>query len=94
MQRVMAARGANTRYGRAFAARLRAQGLVDIQAQARMTMWQGGSAGVRLFRANFEQLREELVLRTHDGVDEQKSLRSLTALRRPGSHIGQPLRVR
>ena len=83
MQRVMAARGANTRYGRAFAARLRAQGLVDIQAQARLAMWQGGSAGARLFRANFEQLREELVLRTHDGVDEQKSLRSVIALRRP-----------
>ena len=24
-------------------------------------MWQGGSAGARLFRANFEQLREELL---------------------------------
>ncbi len=27
----------------------------------RMAMWQGGSAGARLFRANFEQLREELL---------------------------------
>lgn len=61
MQRVMAARGANTRYGRDLAARLRAHGLVDIRAQARMSMWQGGSAGARLFRANFEQLREELL---------------------------------
>lgn len=61
MQRVMAARGANTRYGRDLAARLRAHGLVDISAQARMAMWQGGSAGARLFRANFEQLREELL---------------------------------
>jgi len=24
-------------------------------------MWQGGSAGARLFRANFEQLRDELL---------------------------------
>lgn len=61
MQRVMAARGANTRYGRDLAARLRAQGLVDVRAQARMAMWQGRSAGARLFRANFEQLREELL---------------------------------
>lgn len=61
IQRVMAARGANTRYGRDLAARMRAHGLVDIRAQGRMSMWQGGSAGARLFRANFEQLREELL---------------------------------
>ncbi len=61
MQRVMASRGANTRYGRDLAARLRAHGLVDIRAEGRMAMWQGGSAGARLFRANFEQLREELL---------------------------------
>jgi len=61
MQRVMAARGANTRYGRDLAARMRAHGLVDIHADGRMTMWQGGSAGARLFRANFEQLRDELL---------------------------------
>ena len=61
MQRVMASRGANTRYGRDLAARVRALGLVDIRADGRMAMWQGGSAGARLFRANFEQLREELL---------------------------------
>jgi ubiquinone/menaquinone biosynthesis C-methylase UbiE len=61
LQRVMAARGANTRYGRDLASRLRAHGMVDIRAQARMAMWQGGSAGARLLRANFQQLREELL---------------------------------
>ena len=61
MQRVLASRGANTRYGRDLAARMRAYGLVDIRAQGRMAMWHGGSAGARLFRANFEQLRDELV---------------------------------
>jgi ubiquinone/menaquinone biosynthesis C-methylase UbiE len=61
MQRVMASRGANTRYGRDLAARMRTHGLVDIRAQGRMSMWQGGSAGARLFRANFEQLREDLL---------------------------------
>ena len=61
MQRVMASRGANTRYGRDLAARVRALGLVDVRADGRMAMWQGGSAGARLFRANFEQLREELL---------------------------------
>jgi ubiquinone/menaquinone biosynthesis C-methylase UbiE len=61
MQRVLASRGADTRYGRHLAARMRAHGLVDIGAHGRMAMWQGGSAGARLFRANFEQLREDLL---------------------------------
>jgi SAM-dependent methyltransferase len=61
MQRVMAARGANTRYGRDLAARMCAHDLVDIRAEGRMAMWQGGSAGARLYRANFEQLRDELL---------------------------------
>jgi len=61
MQRIMASHGANTRYGRDLAARMRAHGLVDIRAQGRMAMWQGGSAGARLFRANFEQSREDLL---------------------------------
>ena len=61
MQRVMASRGANTRYGRDLAARMRSLGLVDIRAHGRTAMWQGGSAGARLFRANFEQLREDLL---------------------------------
>lgn len=71
MQRVMAARGANTRYGRDLAARMRALGLVEIRAVARMAMWQGGGAGARLFRANFEQLREELL---HTGLLTQAEL--------------------
>jgi SAM-dependent methyltransferase len=71
MQRVLASRGANTRYGRDLAARMRAHGLVDIRAKARMAMWQGGSAGARLYRANFEQLREELM---HTGFLTQAEL--------------------
>ena len=72
MQRVMASRGANTRYGRDLAARMRALGLVDVRAHGRMAMWHGGSAGARLFRANFEQLREALLgvgLLTQDELD-------------------------
>ncbi len=63
MQRLMASRGANTRYGRDLAARMRAHGLVDIRADGRTALWQGGSTGARLYRANFEQLREELLRR-------------------------------
>jgi hypothetical protein len=61
MQRFMAPRGLNPRYGRDLAARMRAPSLVDIRAQGRMTMWQGGSTGARLLRASLEQLREKLL---------------------------------
>jgi SAM-dependent methyltransferase len=61
LQRVMASRGTDTRYGRSLAARMRTLGLVDVRAEGRMAMWQGASAGARLFRANFEQLRDELL---------------------------------
>lgn len=71
LQRVMASRGADTRYGRDLAARMRALGLIDIRADARLAMWQGGSAGARLYRANFEQLREELL---HTGLLTQSEL--------------------
>jgi SAM-dependent methyltransferase len=73
MQRVLASRGANTRYGRDLSARMRAHGVVDIRADGRMSMWQGGSVGARLFRANFEQVREELLqigLLTQTELDE------------------------
>jgi SAM-dependent methyltransferase len=62
MQHVMMERGVNLRYGRFLAGRLRARGLVDVDAEGRTFMWQGGSAGADLMRANFEQLRDAMVV--------------------------------
>ncbi len=73
MQRVMTERGIDMRYGRMLAERLRAHGLVDIEAEGRMFMWQGGSPGTTLCRANFEQLRDTMVesgLITGEEIDE------------------------
>jgi len=89
LQRVMAARGANTRYGRDLGARMRAQGLVDISAQGRLAMWQGGSAGARLWRANFAQLREEL-LRT-DLLTESELDHDLARLDDPRTLFPSPV---
>lgn len=61
MGRLLAARGAEPRFGRTLFARLRAHGLIDVAAEARTFMWQGRSAGARLWRANFEQVREDLI---------------------------------
>jgi hypothetical protein len=55
---------------------MRALGLVDIRADGRLAMWQGGSSGARLYRANFEQLREELLrigLLTQSELDDDLS---------------------
>ena len=60
-QRVLAARGVEMRFGRLLAGRLRHHGLVETGAEGRVFMWQGRSAGARLLRSNFEQLRGEMV---------------------------------
>jgi SAM-dependent methyltransferase len=73
MQNVMMGRGVNLRYGRFLAGRLRARGLVDVDAEGRIFMWQGGSTGAALMRANFEQLRDAIIasgLVTDDEIDQ------------------------
>lgn len=61
MRRVMAKRGVDSRYGRSLVGRIRAQGLVGVDAEARMFMWKGGSAGAALLRAGLEQLRDAVI---------------------------------
>ena len=53
--------GVNRRYGRLLLGRLRAHGLVDLGAEARMFMWQRGSHGASLLRATYEQLAGALI---------------------------------
>jgi SAM-dependent methyltransferase len=61
MGRLMADRGFDRRYGRLLFARLRAQGLVGVGAEARAFMVQRGSPGAILVRANYEQLRASMI---------------------------------
>jgi hypothetical protein len=58
---VMAAAGVDLRYGRFLPARLRALGLVDVDAEGRVPLWRGRAAGADLLRANFEQLRDAIL---------------------------------
>lgn len=58
---IMQERGVELRYGRLLAGRLRAHGLQDVGAEGRVFMWQGGSRGTALHRANLEQLAVELI---------------------------------
>lgn len=61
MGRLMTERGFDRRFGRLLFPRLRAQGLVNVDAEARLSMLQAGSPGASLLRANYQQLRGALV---------------------------------
>jgi ubiquinone/menaquinone biosynthesis C-methylase UbiE len=54
-------RGVERRFGRLLYGRLRAHGLVEVDAEGRLFMWRGESSGVSLMRTNFKQLRGALL---------------------------------
>ena len=58
---VMTARGVHLGYGRLLPGRLQQNGLVDVDAEGRIPLWRGGGYGGMLMRANFEQLRDEIL---------------------------------
>jgi SAM-dependent methyltransferase len=68
--RLMENRGVERRWGRLLFGRLRANGLVATGAEARTFMWQGGSSGASLMRANFQQLRADMVKAGYIAEDE------------------------
>ena len=59
--RVVEQHGIERRCGRLVYGRMRALGLVDVRAEARLSMWSGRSPGASLTRANVEQLHSALV---------------------------------
>ena len=61
MEQLMARRGVDLLYGRRLAARVRSLGLASVTAEGRLFMWEGQSKGADLTRANFEQIRNELI---------------------------------
>lgn len=61
LSQLMRDRGVDLRYGRLLAGRLRAHGLQDIGTEGQVFVWQGGSAGATLIRANLEQMAGELI---------------------------------
>jgi hypothetical protein len=56
---LMEARGVDPVWGRSLYRRLRAQGLVNVGMEGYVAVREGQSAGARLARANFEQIRQE-----------------------------------
>jgi SAM-dependent methyltransferase len=61
-RRIMEDRGADDRgFARRLFSRLKAHGLVSVTAEAYLSMWDFGSPGPALLRANFEQLRSNMI---------------------------------
>ena len=60
-QHVLASRGVELRYGRLLPQKLRAQGLVNVGAEASVSIWKGRSAGTRLLKLTCQQLRDPII---------------------------------
>jgi SAM-dependent methyltransferase len=82
-------RGIERRWGRLLYGRLRALGLVEVCAEARLFMWQGGSVGASLMRANFEQLRDPLIAGGH--ITEEELQQDLAKLDSPDFMMPSPI---
>jgi SAM-dependent methyltransferase len=78
MMRLMDDRGVERRFGRMLFERLQSLGLVAVDAEARMSMWQCGSPGCSLMRVNFEQLREAMISGGY--ITEQEIVRDIAQL--------------
>lgn len=61
MLRLLDDSGVNRRYGRLLSGLLRESRLTSVGASAQLFMWQTGSPGIAMMRANFEQLREAMI---------------------------------
>ena len=57
----LTARGVDLRYGRHLPQRLLANGLVNIGAEATLSLWKGKSPGTRLYRISFEELSDPII---------------------------------
>jgi ubiquinone/menaquinone biosynthesis C-methylase UbiE len=73
----LSARGADLRYGRRLPTRLLANGLVNVGAEASLSLWKGRSAGTSLFKTNFAELGDPII---RSGLMSQADFES--ALRR------------
>ena len=58
LEQILSARGVDLRYGRLLPQRLRANGLVNIGAEASLTIW---GAGTSIMKINFQELRDPIL---------------------------------
>ena len=78
---VLNAHGVDLRYGRRMPLRLLANGLVNVGAEASLSLWKGQSPGTTLFKINFEDLADSII---RSGLMSQDQFEA--ALRRFDDH--------
>ena len=89
MTRVMDQGGVDRKFGRRLFGRLRALGLAGVAAEGRTLMWGSGSPGPKLMRANYEQLRAEMI--TAGYVTQKEFNQDVAALDEPGFLMPSPI---
>jgi SAM-dependent methyltransferase len=89
-RRVMQDRGADDReFARQLFSRLRAHGLVNVSAESCSFMWDFGSPGASLLRANFEQLHTSMIDAGY--ITEEEFNQDLARLDDPGFMMPSPI---
>ncbi len=86
---LMRRRGVDLAWGRRLYQRLKVHGLVNVLMEGIVQVYEGGTAGTRMMRANYEQIRAEAVsagLITNEEVDQV-----LTLLDDPSFAINAPV---
>ncbi len=87
--RVMTERGVDQRIGRKLVGIVSSLGLPGVEAEGQVTLFRGGTAGARLIRANFEQLREPIL--ASGGVSEAEFRADLARLDDPAVTWPSPI---
>jgi len=89
LRHVMEHAGMDLRFGRRLPDLLEAHGLVDIDAEGRLSLWRGGSAGTDLLRANYLAFRSHILETLL--VTSQEFDRDLRNLDEPRFAISSPV---
>ncbi|MDB4910456.1 MAG: methyltransferase protein [Gemmatimonadetes bacterium] len=89
LSRMLDCRGVDRNFGRRLFTRLRAHGLDHVAAEGRTFMWPAGSAGPAMMRANYSQLRSQMISAGY--ITEADFDRDIAALDHPDFVMPSPI---
>lgn len=89
LARMLDQRGVDRTFGRRLFGRLRALGLENVAAEGRTFMWPTGSPGPAMMRANYAQLRSDMI--TAGYITQAELDRDIAALDDPNFFMPSPI---
>ena len=89
LARTLDDRGVDRTFGRRLFGRLRAHGLDHVASEGRTFVWPAGSPGPAMMRANYSQLREQMIASGH--LTRAEYERDLAALDDPDFFMPSPI---